>query len=315
MRTVYLASRSVEGSARALSNVGREFGLENIFNPSVLVDGSRIFCAFRALPVGESKPFRAYLAVFDAGVSGVDRWDGCQLMSFLDLTKYSTSRGGPIVADPKLLRLGGKVFATFNTGQPIKGELNDVYLVRIAPNLGPIQRCRLLGDRMEVEKNWSFVDSSDGLRALYGLSPLVTLTCVGGEVGSSEDLVFQKSGKIPTNVRLGVSLSIGTQLSAVDNEYRFICHEKVGLRSRRAYFGRACSVILWKGSFKELRVSGRRLLNSFGDALPHRPKHNRALISATYFSGLDFTGRSAIVSYGVNDVKFGVANVQWRELW
>lgn len=300
-----------DDACRRIASVGTAAGLSNIFNVSVVFAGGTMHCVFRALAADGQKPFRAYYLAIPEGERPTALDENAELV---DLTAHGAGYGVAPVADPKLLVLDDSVYATFNTGQPADGASNDVYLMRVSPSLGIPQRC-VLADRQRVEKNWSFALTEEGLVALYGLAPLATLVLEQGELGGSTDLEFRKAHTIGDASRIGVSLSIGTQLVRVEGGYAFICHEKIGVRSRRAYLGRLARVQFADGRFTDLRLSRVRLVHSWRAALPHRPKHNRALISATYFAGLQVRGQQLRLSYGINDIDYSVAEIEEAVLW
>jgi hypothetical protein len=302
----FLESDRVIRLHERISALGAAHGLSNIFNVGLLNDGAAVHCVFRALPIGGTKPFHSYYARLDG--------DADELVAE-DLSLHARAHGVGVVADPKLFALDGRIYATFNTGQPDADAVNDVYIMEVSPWLGVPQLCRLDGRRKAVEKNWAFMGVDGGLIGLYELAPLTTLRQVGGKLGTEEELVFQTDGLNTASTPLGVTLSIGTQIVSHGGEHLFICHEKVGFRSRRAYIGRLCRVSLADGRFQGLEVSSVRLLNSIRHALPHRPVHNPSLISATYFAGLTISDDDLLLSYGINDVDFSVARVRKDLLW
>lgn len=310
---LFLRDHQAPGLAALVRDCATTLGVANAFNPSLLLGPEGRHVAFRALPPAGGKPFHAYY-----GQSAhADGGSAAPVTTVLSLTEHAAAFGVGPVADPKLVCLNGAVYATFNTGEQDRQSANAVYLMRLAPTLGPPQQCVVLGDRQRIEKNWAFApDGAQGLSVLYQLAPLTTLRLIEGALGAEGDLVFSRGSRIGGSAPRGRALSIGTQLLAVAGGLRLIGHEKVGIRTRRAYFGRYCAVDIEDGQFTGLRISRRRLLHSVRAALPHRPAHNRALISATYFAGLTAAddGRVAL-SYGINDVDFSVAVLAERALW
>lgn len=278
-------------------------GLSNVFNVSVLrspEDGW--FATFRAQRTCDERPFRAYL---------ISR-TGDQATTIEDLTQRNADAGVLNVADPKLTLLRGNVYVTFNSGFSASAE-NDLYLQQITPVIGQPRRCKL-ERRQVVEKNWAFFIGNDGvLRAMYSAAPeLVVIRADSSEEGSGS-VHFEREWSESSGI--ASSLSIGTQFLDCGNSSRLIVlHRKLQLGGKRLYVGRLARFDLdtRRGSILVSRVP---LVHSVLTLLPARRRPNANLISATYFSGLSEDRGDLLISYGINDLDFGIARIEERNLW
>lgn len=283
----------------------------NVFNPSIHVDDRGMHLVFRAYRDGvREKPFNAYYVLLPASPA-----DAVTPLALTDLTAHVAASGVPVakVADPKLFAYRGAAYLTFNTGSsPVP---NDVFVMQIAPTLGPPQRC-LLAPRLPIEKNWGFFDAGDGLRALYGLSPVSEIALVGGEPGGGGDLVFEPAG---VNAAATVSrrwllvgkrnLSIGTQPLPTARGLLLIGHEKIYASKFRGYVGRVVLVERADGSAPRATVLPHRLIHSVPSSVPRIGRHNPSALFVTYFAGLTRHDGRLLVSYGINDTDYGFAQL------
>lgn len=289
---------------RHLDELLASTGAANVINPSMGRFGSAVHVAYRALP-DDGPPFRAHLLV--------DRDDGSR--QIVDLSAHAAAFGVEVVADPKLVELAGRLHVTFNSGyDPVRNEL---YLMEVAPRLGPPLRCEYAG-RGAVEKNWGFFESGGRLQVLYSLRPLVVLRRTEpGLDAPSGALCFEAAGPVvDATTRRPVDLTIGTQPVLWNGRLLLMAHEKVHLRRRRGYLGRAVSVLDPFGAAASVRVSPVRFVHSLASVVRQpRTRHNPHLLFATYFSGLQLDGDHAYLGYGINDVDRSFARVEAGPTW
>lgn len=274
----------------------------NCFNPSILFLHDQTFISFRAFGSSGKLPFRGYLA----------RTDGRELLHLVDLTHHAQQEGIGLVADPKLFQYQGDVWVTFNTGYSKQG--NDVYIQQVTPELGRPLKCEFRG-RSLIEKNWAFFERKGSLCALYSLAPLRVLQEVFHDE-SERRVVFECRSRDENETITAVphNLTIGTQVSILEDQAFLIGHEKLYLGPWRTYLGRLVKLDLENDGIKT-SVSRRRLVHSYRSLLGSRRKYNPRLLSCTYFSGLQIDGDSAIVSYGINDVDWAIRELKLELLW
>jgi hypothetical protein len=288
----------------ALQALAAAGAYSNVFNPSLARFDGRWHLAFRAEAHPGEKPFRALYT--NAAKD--------QFSPPVDLSEMLAHQGLPRVADPKLVTLGDRLYLTFNTGH-LEGAPNALYLMSVWPEVGPPQRCEVEG-RQIVEKNWAFyLDGQAKLAVIYSLSPLVRLRHVGGVLGSTDALLFERASSTRGS---GKGLSIGTQMTFADARTAYlVAHEKPGLFGKRGYVGRLVRLTFDPHGEATIDVGQARLIHSYRKLIPAKKRHNRNLLWATYFAGavLDANSESLSLSYGINDVEFGFAELPLAQLW
>jgi len=299
-----LAPRPRPPLEAGLRRAAADLGHQNVFNVSVLIHQGQVHVAYRALPRGAAKPFHAFYAVAD--LAQPDSW------RITSLTEHAAAYAVAPTADPKLFVLGAEVYVTFNTGY--SAVQNEIYLLRVAPELTAPQKCVLPIGRQRVEKNWAFFARSDGrLAAIYQLAPFTVLTLTAGDLHSGDELVFELQGQ---GSGPGVEgLTIGTGLLVLEDRMLLVAHEKIRLGPKRAYVGRLVEIRDAESAAPRVRVSSRRLIHSFRASLPPRRRHNPNLISATYFAGITPYEGDLLLGYGINDLAFSMVQVQEEQLW
>lgn len=286
-----------------LAELADSAGLSNVFNPSIATLGGVTHLAFRGEQTPGVRPFGAFYAISD----------GNGLSMVADLTEIASTYGIRNVADPKLVVLDERVFVTFNTGFSSR-EPNYLYLQQLWPRIEAPQEC-VVGARQVIEKNWAFyLDGRGELGAIYSLTPTVTITLREGELGSGSPLFFER--RPATSAEGRSDLTIGTQLSfSGDGVAWLVAHQKLRILRRRAYFGRLVRVQFSGNGDVRVDVGARPLVHSIASTLPRLPRHNRGLLSATYFAGLQYGLEGFDLSYGINDVGYSFAHVRKEDLW
>lgn len=290
----------------ALREVAETQGHSGVFNPSFGRLGSLLLIAYRAIPAGERR-IRSFVAArpYEAAAFTVT-----------DLTAMGAEYGLVRVADPKLIDAGDALYVTFNTGFSADTH-NDIFVVRVAPNLGEFQRVVADFDRQRIEKNWAFLIGRDTTpMAIYQLHPYREVRLVSGQLDTADDLRFALREPTRADSALAANLSIGTQpLGAGGGRHHLVAHEKWTILNRRSYFGRAVTVDGVGTDDVMVRAGRSRMIHRWQDALPRRTAHNRSLLSATYFSGLVRDRDDLILGYGVNDVDFSIARIDEEDVW
>jgi hypothetical protein len=257
--------------------------------------------AFRAGRWHGDKPFRAYYL----SPANSDE-------APFDLTEAFTQFRISIVSDPKLFKLDHEVWVTFNTGHFQKP--NQIFIARLFPDLS--EPCELVvPGRQAVRKNWAFFRKDGVLHAVYSICPLVVLR--KATQSSATKIVFERLGGNGTEVfRPVANLTLGSQLAALDphgNEFATIVHRRYYWGKKRAYVGLPARLRRNGESFS-VSVGRSHLVHSARSLLGDRPRHNRNLLSCTYFSGLAIDGGRALLSYGINDTAPGFAYMSTEAL-
>lgn len=275
-------SRAIEAAARVEGPY--------TFNPSVRSIGDDTVVAVRwsESPVG---PVKASSIVLDGKSLEVRKG------SRVDLTGIGAKHGIAPVADPKLFSYAGGVWATFNTGFVREG--NAVYVMQVHPRVGSPIRCEA-PQRQRIEKNWGFFEGPDGdLRAIYQLDPLTVLSFGRVHAEGGGGTISGEAVSVTPNAACR-GMTIGTQPVVSDGELLLIGHQRVGVKKWRGYFGRVVRLRLGSEA-ADVMVSTTRLLHDWRTIFGSRPRRNKHLWFATYFSGIDVVDGRATISYGVND--------------
>lgn len=280
-------------------------GHRNVFNVSLARSGGRLYLAWRALPPGATKPFHAFATSLPE--------DGLAEGTIIDLTERARAEGVRVTADPKLFEANGDVYATFNTGYVRGDGRNDIYVMRLTPELGAPQRT-ILGGRRRIEKNWVFYGGADGrLAAVHRLFPLNQISLVEGELGGTGPLVFEHNG-LAEKTKAPIDFALGTPLLVQGDRALGIVHEKPKIMGRRIYMGRPATITGLGTKEATVEIGQTRLVHSWWAMRPQRRRHNPVLLSATYFSGITELDGQILVGYGINDKEFGISTLD-RSLW
>ncbi len=274
-------------------------GLSNIFNPSPLYLGDKLFIAFRAIDESLHAGIQSYLIILT---------EGLERLSLTNLSIHGQRHGISSTADPKLfLGYDQTVWVTFNTGY--SKTQNEIYVMQVFPELGSPRKC-IYPARQKVEKNWAFFFEGSQLFALYALNPTVILKA--DEVGENE-IIF--SSHYQNSASADPALSIGTQLIVLrDGRFGLIAHRKISMFGKRLYYGVPVTLSKEAQCYR-IDMSNLKMAHSFISLFGARTKHNRNLISCTYFSGIYMRGDELLLGYGINDVDFSFSTLKTTDLW
>lgn len=277
------------------AHVIRGLGVHNIFNPSFYSDDKVKVFGFRAIPKGNDI-LASFISI-----------EGRNFRKTINLSiDYYHQLGGTRLIDPKVCKLGDELYVTFNTGFDCSG--NDIYVMKIHPELGSPKKL-LFNKRNTQERNWSFFTEDGEIFALYSIAPLRILRLKN----SGEDFwEMEESLSVNTNGAALQKLSIGTQLYLHEGKYYFVAHRKFfGKFRTKVYLGRLCVL-----DPKNAKIEAGRdwLIHSLRSLLGAKKKHNTALLSCTYFSGLQISQGSVRLGYGVNDVTYGFSKINLEHL-
>lgn len=276
------------------------FNLLNPFNPSIYINEHTYYISVRAFGESMRLPFESFLIIYNRTTTS---------SSILNLTTCMSKFGIAPTADPRFFIYKNEVWISFNTGYKFY-ENNDIYVVPIHK----IQECKpwkcMLNGRRNTEKNWAlFSDSNNQLCAIYSLSPLQII-----EEERRDDihhLIFFRKRTLDAKYLLPkrMRFTIGTQLVKRGGDFYLIAHEKIFLITKLIYFGRLVKLEKRDNGFIIKAISKKRLIHSYLSVFGRFKKHNKSLISCTYFSGLCAVDDSLLVSYGINDLNYNIADI------
>lgn len=275
-------------------NVIRSSDIYNVFNPSFYSDKNLHTFAFRAIQTGETE------------VSSFFHIDNHESQITINLsTEFTSQLGVEQLIDPKITKLNDEIYLTFNSGWKPGG--NEIFIMKIYPNIESPKKL-VYANRQRQERNWAFFYEDGEIYALYWINPLVILRVKeqGHNYWEFED--FHSGNE---NQNFPNTLSIGTQLSPVENKYCFVAHSKNYLLNKKIYMGKFCSF-----DFRNFQLDfGKHwLVHSLGSMFGNRIKHNTNLFSCTYFSGIQWKENELKLGYGINDLEFGFSSHKLHEL-
>lgn len=213
--------------------------------------------------------------------------------------------------DARLFWFGQDLYMTFNTGHPeSRSAQNSVFTQRVFPEVGeplPLE----IKPRQRVEKNILFEEVSGSLVAHYGYrsTPVSVITNLTGwsicpPTGNAVN-VHELDGRTP-NARRGPRRTYGqgTPWTPWGSSSVAIVNERTHWSGLRSYQGRLvvrrdAAVTMQRG----------RLYHGAMSRLGSMRRRNKRLLHCTYFSGMTVFGGRLLVSYGINDSKFGVVDL------
>lgn len=274
---------------------------KNVFNPSVVILDRLTIIAFRAIPGILEQEIQAFVGFYS------ERGGNYELINISD---YVKKWGIAKAADPKLFKneKGDVVWVTFNTGYVATG--NELYIMQVFPKLGSPIRCSF-PPRKKIEKNWAFYFDGDVLMAVYSLTPLKILQApLKSERNGNISFITAYEEKSKVND----SLSIGTQLLHTHGGFECIAHKKITLFGKRIYIGIPVRIVKKRGVFA-IECSKIVMFHSIRSLFGAKIKHNKNLISCTYFSGIEGSANKVRLAYGINDVAYGFAEIDRTKLW
>jgi len=286
------------GRSNQYNHLLEALGLPNIFNPSFVHWNGCLYVTFRAIPENNTK-IHAYILICD---------ETHQENHLIDLTKHYAPHGILRVADPKLFIFNAELWVTFNTGWAHEG--NSLYIAKVAPHLGPPLRC-IFDGAQRIEKNWAFYGKSEKLYAIHSLDPGKVL-CAADKPRNDGTLPFTVVGLVYSKDKMA-SYTIGSQLAWNKNEAYLVAHRKITVLGKRLYLGRLMKVIL-KESDAYIYPIRDYMFHSWRSLIGNRIKHNKNLISCTYFSGLYIENETLHLGYGINDITFNFAEIKLENL-
>lgn len=268
-----------------------------VFNPSFVEHNKKKYLAIRLYDVNSS----SMVSLLFVWVDGGD-------IQTVNLSEYFNSAEGLLrVSDPKLFIMDGALWGTFNTGYT---ETNNNEMVLFELKESKINKYYFCdyAARSRVEKNWAFYVVNNELFSLYSISPIIVLRAQEFKKNRIifEQCYFNESSQY-------YNYSIGSPMVSVGSRLLFVAHKKIYCMGKRLYLGRPFTFThVGKPELKARKIF---LMHSIIALFGCTKKFNKNLISCTYFSGINYTGSGIQLSYGINDVKWGLATLVPDDLW
>lgn len=276
-----------------VKSISNRLPIYNIFNPSFYLSDDVKVVAFRAIEKDDpNEEFSSYLSV-----------DSDEL-SICNISKdWKRKLLAPRLIDPKVFKMKDDIYVTFNTGfSPV---YNDIFVMKVFPNLERPKRVVYRNRRRKQERNWAFFSEGGDMFALYWLNPLKILKVkeVTDKQWVMEDYY---QGDRVTNMRNDITM--GTQLEKVGDKYRFVGHGKAICNGKKIYFGKTG---FFDFNNKNVSFDKGWLSHSLNSLFGEYANYNTNLFSCTYFSGIQNFGGHLTLGYGINDVDLGFSKINY----
>ncbi len=282
-----------------LKDVIEKLDYQNVFNPSVWETVSESILTLRVKSLSRLRKFDSMLIVLQKK---------SRSMEVVNLSEvYYQQWGINYCNDPKLFEFDNEVFITFNTGYEKDGNL--LYIARVRPEIMRPWECRYAG-RDRIEKNWAFFGFNGQLYAYYSLNPLIILHAPKFENRHSDVIMEFERKPLQTEMSLPRRYSLATQPIRFNDWHYLIAHYKILIGRKRLYLGRFIRIDQSQGLPSALAVGRNFLAHDIKSLFGSKEKHNKNLISCSYFSGLCWNDDSLLVSYGINDLTYNIAALE-----
>ena len=283
-----------------LSSVTQKANLINIFNPCYLETSKMVYVAFRAIQkFNPSQSIDGYLLEYSKNE------ESFRLRNLSEIGRqFSIYK----VSDPKLSKLNGALWITFNTGwQKIN---NKLYLWNISCLDKPPLEC-MYADRQRIEKNWAYFVLNGKIKVLYAVDRFSIHNVDFSDQFATLSDELDCSRK--TNLKLK-NYSIGSQIVNINRWYYLILHKKLFFGQKRLYLGRLARFSI-SGEKFQFQLANKFIFHSVQSLFGARNKPNGNLISCSYFSGLTIDKEEFIISYGINDIDFNIVRTSQAIHW
>ncbi len=285
------------------------------FNPGLLEDGAGYVLASRVVLPDMVR--RIALCRLDGDLRPVER----SQLALSDLVRFPADsevpeRGRSWFADPRLFRLGGRIFLYWNSGW--HDPHNHQFITQLdgatLEPLGPPREIVLRDERQPIEKNWTFF--GDGpFFAVYSIVPqrVMRVSLEGtGAIELSEHA--RADWDVGEYARLYGGLRGGAPPQRHGDHMYSICHsnhfEPEGLRYIPAVYRFAA-----QEPFAPTDGPARPLAldNPFGPRNVHE-RLNPVVGEVLYPCGAVIAGGLWTISYGINDEHCAIARVPHEEV-
>jgi len=284
-----------DGLTEYFQKITTPLNLRYVFNPSFYCDDDVKIFAFRAISAHND---------YNLSFVSIEDKTG-QTVKNISIDLYKELNGVRLI-DPKVVKINKEFYITFNSGWIRRG--NDIFIMRIYPEIEPPKKL-IYKNRQNQERNWSFFSEGGEIYVLYWINPLKILKVKNTSSTSWEMEDYYCEAK--KNNSFSNDLTIGTQLSKLENKYYFIGHKKLYFLRKKIYIGKFCEL-----DFNRKKINSGKywLVHSLKSVLGSTTKDNKNLFSCTYFSGIQVSKDSVKLGYGVNDVIYGFSTHKLEDL-
>jgi len=285
----------------------------SIFNPTLTECDGKLVIAYRV--VGEADNLRRIAtAVLDEKFQIVPG----SASPFSDHIEFALAEdiddsSRTWFADPRYFRLAGRLWMMWNNGH-IDG-VNKQFLVEVsADGLRPIGKAReivMTGARRKTEKNWSFFEDSNGIWAVYSVTPHRIL-----QVDMSSEAVITcrltaESEWTAKYSHIYGALRGGAQPIQLGSQFMNVVHSSYLMPDGREY---VAAVYQFEGQYPFKPAQELPTPIFVPDVLKKSEQENLHDLNpgtsrVVYPSGFVLRGDEMILSIGINDHEMGIARV------
>lgn len=213
-------------------------------------------------------------------------------------------------ADPRLFRLGGRLFVYWNSGW--HEPRNHQFVQEIDPTsllaVGHAHELMIAGPRQKLEKNWTLFEHAGRALAIYSVQPQRVLTFDPSEPGDWVMSELASTPWAPPNYPAGHGgLRGGTPPVLHADSFWSFCHSVHDAADGYRY---AAAAYAFAATAPFAPVSGPRShlpLPPFPRPARDFPKLNPAVGEVVYPCGAARAGDGWVISYGINDERCGVS--------
>jgi hypothetical protein len=270
-------------------------GPVRMFNPALLRDGGNWIFAFRVVAMDGLR--RLAVCRLDGALRPVVG----SSVALTDLIQIPRERGYPEqallwFADPRLYRLGGRLFIYWNSGWHEPHNCQFLHELRAADfrPVGVPREMKLAGARQPLEKNWTLF-GTDPFYAIYSPTPHRVLSF---SLSGDGDIEFAECASVPW---ADDGLRGGAPPQLVDGRYWSFCHmienAPDGYRYTAAVYRFAAAPPF---APTDAPTGTLALGNPFGGRRLHA-KLNPAVGEVIYPCGAAHEDGRWLVSHGIND--------------
>lgn len=295
-------------------------GPVRVFNPGLLRDGSGWLFAYRVvLPDGARRIAICRLNATLQVAAG-------STLALSDHVQFRPKTAYPDVvtrwfADPRLYRLGGRLFVYWNSGwhEPRNYQfLQELDPTSLLPRDHP-KELTLQGERQKLEKNWTLFEVAGAggeVRVLYSINPHRVLSArLDGEADILCVPLTEETWSTESYPPHHGGLRGGAPPCRVDDAYWVFCHSvhdsPHGYRYRPAAYAFAA-----QAPYGPVRVPilPLELPNPKGHVRTY-PKLNPAVGEVVYPCGAAHENGRWLISYGINDETCAIASASMDALF
>jgi hypothetical protein len=288
------------------------------FNPGLLREGDGWLFAYRIVAADGLR--RIGICRLDASLQVVTD----SQVPWSDAVRFRPGVSYPDVAlrwfaDPRLYRIGGRVFLYWNSGwhEPRNCQFLQEVDARTLLPFGYPRELVLNGDRQKLEKNWTFfTDTEADSYAVYSIAPhrILRFSIAEDSVDLRFDDIAFTDWQLPDYPASHGGLRGGAPPVLADGEYWSFCHSVHDGPAGYCYapavyaFGAEMPFAPTAGPTRPLALG-----NPFGEQRTHE-RLNVAVGEVVYPCGAARDGARWLISHGINDEYCAVSTLAHTEV-